>query len=252
MSTNLVIALAVFLLTLVPAYIVWYVVRGRHVRRKKQRKEEDRKKAEGREKKKGKWGVDKDSYCYPSMNDVMGYDFINVVQVPEELKQDNNGGVKEEKTWDKSSGVGLTAVSHSKTSPERHGNEEEENEVYPSREGQPGGESNNDSKVDVSERDIKDFERLERLGGWISYDNHSETPTEEELMFLLDSNAGMVDDNPDMEEAARLQAEKEELDRFNQMNQRFINIDEGEFSSAAADVFASIGETVPEEDENKT
>lgn len=31
----------------------------------------------------GDWGYDKDAYCYPSINDVMGYEFVKVVRIGE-------------------------------------------------------------------------------------------------------------------------------------------------------------------------
>jgi Cobalamin biosynthesis protein CobT (nicotinate-mononucleotide:5, 6-dimethylbenzimidazole phosphoribosyltransferase) len=82
---NLVLALAMSLMTFFGGYAVWYVLRGRHRKLARRKAAEERADAaDGRPaepRREGRWGVGRDSYCYPKINDAMGYEFIKIVHV---------------------------------------------------------------------------------------------------------------------------------------------------------------------------
>lgn len=116
---NIVIASVLFILTLGLVYAFWYVVRGRrkvqNAATEKKPSPEEQAQAEETETKKRKEGYSRDDYCYPKINDIMGYDFVKVVEVPEHLrpKKDAAPAEPEEKhvpSWDKGSSSGMHAV----------------------------------------------------------------------------------------------------------------------------------------------
>lgn len=119
MNLELAAAAGLLIATLVLAYAVWYIVRGRYIRQRNEAmKEAARKKGPGTAKARdGDWKKDKGSYCYPSINDVMGYGFVNVVKVSDDsftpsLPEGDPIAVKKEPTWDQSSGTGLKTESN--------------------------------------------------------------------------------------------------------------------------------------------
>ena len=82
---NLVLALAMALMTFFGGYTVWYVLRGRHRKQARRKAAEERAGAAdgipAEPHREGRWGVGRDSYCYPKINDAMGYEFIKIVHV---------------------------------------------------------------------------------------------------------------------------------------------------------------------------
>lgn len=106
MHTNIIIAAVLFLVSSAGAYVIWYIVRGR---RKKLGRAAGTPAPGGREEEKPD-AKDKPSrpYCYPKINDVMGFEFVTVVKVPDELLADK---AEVKKSWTDTPAVGLTAVS---------------------------------------------------------------------------------------------------------------------------------------------
>ncbi len=109
------IALLLFAITSLGLYAIWYIVRGKHVADKKaQEKREKETKARTKKKEpRREEGIGKDSYCYPKINDVMGYELVKVVNVPKALTFE---GVSEEpkpkeKTWGDTPGIGMSKHS---------------------------------------------------------------------------------------------------------------------------------------------
>lgn len=87
----IVIAFVLFLLTFSLGYVLLRARRSAAARRRQAAPEEKKKDADAAgEKEKprpaGRWGVSKDSYCYPKINDMMDYEFVKVVQVDEKLR----------------------------------------------------------------------------------------------------------------------------------------------------------------------
>ena len=121
---SLVIAVLLVLLSSLIVYMTWYVIHGRKVRSRKA-PEADAEPRGDKKHNKTRWGVDKDSYCYPSINDVMGFEFVKVVKVDDaQPAQQNEPNVKP--SWEESRGAGLMTVSSNETTQER-----EEDEPFP-------------------------------------------------------------------------------------------------------------------------
>ena len=116
---NIVIASVLFLFTLGLTYAFWYVIRGRRKAHPAPVEEKpspaEHAPAEETEEKKRKEGYSRGDYCYPKINDIMGYDFVKVVEVPEHLrpKKDAAPAEPEKKhvpSWDKGNSTGMQAV----------------------------------------------------------------------------------------------------------------------------------------------
>ena len=116
MNTNLLAATDLFLLTAAGTYVLWYLVRGRAVEKRKGRKEKGRKERKADEGYGHKEGtIDKDSYCYPKINEAMGFEFVKVVCVDESLRPVTAPVRKDEPSpeadWNKSEGIGTKTLS---------------------------------------------------------------------------------------------------------------------------------------------
>lgn len=116
MNTNLLAATVLLLLTAAGTYVLWYLVRGRAVEKRKGRKEKGRKERKADEGYRHKEGtIDKDSYCYPKINEAMGFEFVKVVSVDESLRPVTAPVRKDEPSpeadWNKSEGIGTMTLS---------------------------------------------------------------------------------------------------------------------------------------------
>ena len=116
MNTNLLAATVLFLLTAAGTYVLWYLVRGRAVEKRKGRREKGRKERKADEGYGYKEGtIDKDSYCYPKINEAMGFEFVKVVSVDESLRPVTAPVRKDEPSpeadWNKSEGIGTMTLS---------------------------------------------------------------------------------------------------------------------------------------------
>ena len=117
MPVNIILAVLLSLLTFLITYSAWYIVRG------KAKKERLKAKSTGKDNPEVLQGkYTKNSYCYPKINEVMGYDFVTVVGIPEELRK---GPVKKEPNWADSKGIGFTGAVTGVQ------NESPEDELYP-------------------------------------------------------------------------------------------------------------------------
>lgn len=97
MFENLLIATILFLVTAASAYSLYYVLVGRHFKARRNGPASDREDVpDGPQDADRQTGISKDSYCYPKINDTMGYEFVKVIQIGAAHKE------KEEMTWDKS------------------------------------------------------------------------------------------------------------------------------------------------------
>ena len=118
---NIALAFTLFLFTLGFIYTFWYMIRGkRDVRGTGGRTdphgtEKTAVEEAGKDEKKRKEGYRRSDYCYPKINDIMGYDFVKVVEVPENLrpKKDQTEPKEEKKDrprWDDASSTGMRHV----------------------------------------------------------------------------------------------------------------------------------------------
>lgn len=232
MRFELAAAAVLVVITLVLAYILWYIVRGRYVRQQKQAVKAMAKgntpKREESRRDDGDWKKHKGSYCYPSINEVMGYEFVKVVNVTEAEPIVPSGNpvmpapVKEEqKTWGNSEGTGFTTQSNnavSTISSDGDPRTPAEGETYPEERtpgtpsGQTGDQSPEDdgldpeeSRVEYSNDDIKNIRAVEFAGGawpnaeeddYKDFDEASMTP---EMMQSINGNPEMFGERGDPE-----------------------------------------------------
>ena len=130
---NLLIAIILFLMTAFALYASLRLARRSRridaVSNKQSGEEKPNEDVQQVKKRKEKWGVEKDAYCYPSINDVMGYEFVKVVKTGTTNEQALQEPVEPEtrKPWEESQGIGgLRTVSSTDIT-----SESEEDEFYP-------------------------------------------------------------------------------------------------------------------------
>lgn len=103
---NLAVAIGLTLAVYLLGYVLWYIFLGR---RNKARKNTDASRDQTKKKsKKNRWGVDKDAYCYPHINDDLDFELIRVVQLAEEERPKEE---KEKGGWASSQGVGTSEMT---------------------------------------------------------------------------------------------------------------------------------------------
>jgi len=70
-------------ITLAGTYLVWYALFGKRLRHRGDdtRTDGEPKKKKAHDSGHEKWGVDKKAYCYPHINDIMGYEFVKVITI---------------------------------------------------------------------------------------------------------------------------------------------------------------------------
>lgn len=243
------IAAALSLLTMLVLYVAWYAVVGRRIRLRKA--ERLRKAAE-----KGKAapepagtppsgtaGTKKGTYCYPSINDVMGYEFVRVVDVPEDIL--GIPKAKEEQDAQKaakSRGIGARTVSVTTVSSgedterairEIEG-EEEGNRIAKGR--GDGGPSQKEDAAATTEgegeqEDISTFipaEDIEDLndatvwnfGQWSNRDYDDDLPSDAEFADMIDSEPEIIEEPTDTEAQERIARDRESLRRYEEFRQR--------------------------------
>ena len=256
---ELIIAVLLSLVTLLAVYAIWYVARGRYLKEKRAR-ERAAKQPDGhhheeerpRDGKGMRWGVRKDSYSYPSINDVMGYEFVHVVDIPDSIRPKSIAGAADETQ------AGETPAVQQQTTAEKEGfrtenpvtvttgsttgqKDIEEDTSFPMEKEEPHGgrpyyrprqesvpaqnehapkkageQSQPEENPADGEGDIsaRDLEELEMLSPWNSNDREYDVMAEEELLDAIDNQPEMVDRSFDMEEAERIAREQQELETF--------------------------------------
>ena len=130
---NLAVAIILFLMTVFAMYAILRLARRSRRAPKTTPSHTGEKEPEQQQqpekKKKEKWGVEKDAYCYPSINDVMGYEFVKVIKTGETAQtiEDQPAETEPKKTWEESQGIGgLRTVSSTDAT-----SESEEDVFYP-------------------------------------------------------------------------------------------------------------------------
>lgn len=216
LGPELTVASLLFLGTLFAAYVAWYLFRGRHLRRRKAMETTARSasaradKARNERPGEKQRPIGRDSYCYPKINDVMGYDFVNVVSVPEELtrpktqrsRQDEPDKDAEAVTmnWNASMGMGL--VTESDTAVRTGGSDRtrdenpSEDDTYPDRrltdrkdDGNEDGTEEEINTIDIPADELQEIKNLE----------NQDWPDNEENVHVSDELLRSMMDNPDIE-----------------------------------------------------
>lgn len=241
--TSLAVAAVLFLLTLSLAYAFWYRIR---FHRKDASVDPPGKKPDGpaveraaepqpTATKKYKKG----DYCYPGINDVMGFEFVKVISVPENLKPPTAvhapAPAPEPPAWDKTPSLGaeLDKEDEEKLAVEAAPAEASREDIQnlddqdtaraydhyveetperpvsaPADEGEPEEENGND----LSDEDYfalsngaANIEWPENVNDDTLYDDY------------LDDNPDMVDNTDSEREAVRLAAEKKDMEEYEKM-----------------------------------
>lgn len=253
-------AFLLFALTSVGLYVIWYVGRGRHTAEKKAQEKREKEKAAHSTKKQEKalGGAARGSYCYPKINDIMGYDFVKVVNVPDELTREIVAieSKPKDKTWGETPGIGMTRRSVSAVNDEElrriqmqsEGNDssnvpfeekrpaakpkeipiEGTTENAPKAEGEEGMELDT---VDLESMNPDDIEDFQSGGGFTWVRNDEDMIGEDDdqnVDIIIDNNADRVDEpviNKESEMTIReLEAEKE----AEEMSKRIYNSESDE------------------------
>ena len=213
-------AVLLFLFSSVFMYIFWYIIFGRKQRKKGESSHEEPK-HDNETTQKGKWGVDKNAYCYPKINDVMGFEFVKVIKVNQETASSEKKP-EAQPTWEGSRGIGgLTAVSSTEARQER-----EEDEPYPETDtGRRPAKARRQHAEDNDSPDESDITQIpfteEEMNAlsffsseWPSRGEYDSIPDDDAMDYLLDKNSDMVE-KPDMnQEQLKTAKEIEELQRI--------------------------------------
>lgn len=240
MLLYVIIALAGIAVVLFPMYFIWYTVRGRHVKEKRRRQKAAAEQTAAGPRKKGKWGVEKGAYCYPAINDVMGFEFVKVVDSPDFSKPAPSEEDSTENTWAKSSGIGTNTVTQSVVSAvpndDHTGNE---NDQYDSDDDKTDvrQEKQDDTEIDESIEDKQeDFDVLNKTGDWSAVPIEDyDFPSDEETLAIADKNPGCIDDNYTDEQARRIQEENEVATRARLLREKQYEIDEKKDTYSSGD-----------------
>ena len=267
---NLILAILLFLLTTLILYAVWYIVRGRSIK-ERAAKDGDRRKEESQEGKGKDYAekISKDSYCYPTINEMMGYEFVSVINVPDELVDDIKEDTLAPSDWEQSHGVGLTAV------PGLEGPKAQENDdPYPENDeesrritwGSPSGaekpiqtEEDKGYETSVADIDISD-EELNYLTGvnqeW-AHREYDDTSIDDVIFNnVLDNNPEMIERSEPTEEDLRTSMEREQIRLMREAEEKLADIDNG--MDEAAGILDGLDEpsiddegieNIPEEDD---
>lgn len=212
-APNIAIAALLFMLTCAAAFVSWYIVRGRRKHAAKKERQQNDSKEKEQAAAKGK-----NSYSHPAINDLMGFEFITVVDVPKELLEDKRKNKEtapeEEKTsWENSRGLGMTAAGtdeavseddiHDFTQP--RGNAEKEKDGQEEK-----------SFPEVMEEDVTplQLEAINRLPGeWGHRDIDEELP-DETVDIILDRNRDMLESRELTPEDLRAARDRELAERM--------------------------------------
>ena len=242
---NLFLAIFLFSLTTAAGYVVWYVIRGQRDREMRKRRglkpDDEAQEPSKKAKKKLKWGLEKDAYCYPDINDVMGYEFVSVIKVPGELTKNQKAATKQEEkrpTWETARGIGgLMTVSYSDR--QDKGNPDLPDHTGPTisrmTAPEPGPQENTDvetpgEKIIVVQNDIfeEDIDRLMNgvpadFDEWPAEDS-AQYSSEEQINAILESNKGSIDESldPDTMKTA------EELEYVKNIKELYVSSNENE------------------------
>lgn len=236
--TNIIFAVILATVTLAVAYVTWYVVYGRSLKiRKMNAESEEGEETQGRKPAKGDGKYDRKSYCYPSINDDMGYEFVTVQKIPDFLlKKEKVKAEEETPSWDETSGTGLSAVSS-------RGNDNDEEDGYYGIEEETGegnklpdkpqrengrNDSYSDDDDDGMDEHIGDSElekhdeivtvlninadELEQISNWDwGNDEQDEEISDEQLSSIVANNPGQVEFSGTDNENARLILEQKQM-----------------------------------------
>lgn len=239
---NLWIAVVLFILTTLMLWGILLLAKKRNGKKTTESTTENENEGEepthnGKE----KWGVGKDAYCYPSINDVMGFEFVTVQKVENELlgtQKENEKKTEDDQpartvSWGESQGIGgLRAVSRT-----QQASSTQEDDAFP-EEGNPQrpapysarNAQQNTQRAEEPVEEVKETEEVEGISEeeldfqqstqsmWGEWENRDEQNmmSEEEMRNLINSNEELIEEPREDDEQKRIGNEIEKLrDAFN-------------------------------------
>lgn len=224
--------------TFFTAYVIWYTVRGRRGKASRGGDKNNSAKEENGGKKLP-WGVPKDAYCYPAINDVMGYEFIHVVKVGDELKEDNR--TEKEKTEDiikhqimpGMTAVGVTAVNTEESEGEEIPDDYSPENKISTRRNRPTSPVRDDrkanaddeqaeepevEKINIEQKDLDYLATMSSEIGWWPTDEEEYVEGQDEAFNLINGHHLSMDDRID--EIINNNADKIEMPGNNQKDEQ--------------------------------
>lgn len=241
MIANIIIASLLFLLTTALTYAAWYLVRGARRKKTALKEKDTTQQQDPQEQYDGAYG--KQSYCYPKINEVMGYDFVTVVRVPLVQKA---APQPKRIAYDQTSMIGftngaVTASSSAQDEDEAMIREDDMEtaagmqETQSAQGHQPNRQEPLTATMDEQSVSVEDIELLNKatLCDWPNRDM-DETVTDEYVDEMINQNSDRIEESEPNEEQLRLSREQEALRRNSQMEK---DLDDSErFSSVSMDI----------------
>ncbi len=237
-NSSLLIAIVLFIITSAMLWGILLLARKRQkgktnaATQNDSQEEEERPTHNGKE----KWGVGKDAYCYPSINDVMGFEFVTVQKVENELlgtQKENEKKTEDDRptrtvSWGESQGIGgLRAVSRT-----QQASSTQEDDAFP-EEGNPQrpapysarSAQQNTQRAEEPVEEVKETEEVEGISEeeldfqqstqsmWGEWENRDEQNmmSEEEMRNLINSNEELIEEPREDDEQKRISDEIEKL-----------------------------------------
>ena len=162
----------------------------------------------------GPWGVPKGSYCYPGINDTMGYEFVRVVPVDESIRpkgiltevpaehEDDDLQVRVSTVGENAASISENTGNVIDAVPGQEEQERELNEGIPS--GYPGGPA--EETIDI---EAADYGLLS--AAWQSRE-HDKPDYDEELNRILDENPDFISDEEPTDDELSVAEQISDLD----------------------------------------
>lgn len=93
-------------------YVIWYIAYGRRLRERRRAAGGGAEAAPARRQNgRSRWGVDRDAYCYPTINDEMDFELIHVVQIRRDDEEEESEEGETRTGWAGSKGTGTSEMT---------------------------------------------------------------------------------------------------------------------------------------------
>ena len=237
MRTLVIITLSVLLgpLTL---YSLVYGVRKRYLMGRRKDKEDGD--TGGKTPGKGEWGVPRDSYCYPEINDVMGFDFVKVVRVDDALTGKaaarEEAAKREGKAWLGTHGIrpgtvsAVTAERRGADEDQTYGDEESKEDRMRAAGVNIQEDDDDNGGGDLAPDDLIATESIPGFAeGWADRDDVTESYYDQMVDIMRDGEErGVIEEPADREESDRIARQGDALDKYLQAQMAFEEANESD------------------------
>lgn len=237
---NIIIAIVLFLMTSLTGYILWYIVRGHSKRETVNESKNGQDKGKTNKKEPGtdnNGKISKDAYCYPKINDVMGYEFVTVVNIPPELTQDKPKTTQKVEDWSSSSGIGLQAVSGQEginddgneapmisDDDSRYGKNSRPEKVFENVRTKTDEQENEYEVVEESEISSEEIQMLDNMNtDWVNREYDDPNVEDDYLNAIIDNNPEMFEQPVNDEETNRISLETKALQKMQAFEESLAN-----------------------------